>query len=105
VINWMLGVDDVEDVGCTVVDDMETRERSQFLVQRGWSEGKDKGTKAEMMEGVTVLGARLWRLPRGQSLTGTKSQILRHHLARLYVQYQDHRLQYCTYCRSGQQHV
>ena len=37
-INWMLEVEDVEDVACTV-DDMEVRDRSGSLVWRGWSEG------------------------------------------------------------------
>jgi hypothetical protein len=37
VINWMLEVEDVEDVACTV-DDMEDTDRSRFLVQRGWRE-------------------------------------------------------------------
>jgi hypothetical protein len=39
VINWMLEVEDVEDVACTV-DDMEATDHSQYLVQRGWSEGR-----------------------------------------------------------------
>jgi hypothetical protein len=32
-------VEGVEDVACTV-DDMEATDRSQTLVQRGWSEGR-----------------------------------------------------------------
>ena len=40
--NWMLEVEDVEDVACTV-DDMEARDRSQSLVQRGWREEGEGG--------------------------------------------------------------
>ena len=50
-INWMLEVEDVEDDACRV-DDMETTNRSQFLVRRGWSGGRGyKGTRVEMIEG------------------------------------------------------
>jgi hypothetical protein len=40
VINWILEVEDVGDVACTV-DDMEVRvlrDRSRSLAQRGWSD-------------------------------------------------------------------
>ena len=44
-INWMLEVygveDDVEDVACTV-DDMDASGRSRTLVEREWSEGRNK---------------------------------------------------------------
>jgi hypothetical protein len=65
VINWMLEVEDVGDVACTV-DDMEATDssRSRSLVQRGWCEGRGgKGTRAEMMEGQCrrLKGARVWR--------------------------------------------
>jgi hypothetical protein len=39
VINWMLEVENVEDVACTE-DDMEAIDRSQSLCQRGWCEGR-----------------------------------------------------------------
>jgi hypothetical protein len=46
VINWMLEVDDVDDVACTV-DDMETANRSRYLVRRGLGEGRgDKSSRA-----------------------------------------------------------
>ena len=38
-INWMLEVEDAEDVACAV-DDMEATDRLQSLVQRGRSEGR-----------------------------------------------------------------
>jgi hypothetical protein len=38
VINWMLEVEDVEDVACTI-DDMDATECSRSLVWGGWSEG------------------------------------------------------------------
>jgi hypothetical protein len=65
VINWILEVEDVEDVACTV-DDMEATDlsRSRSLVQRGWCEGRGgKGTRAEMIEGQCRRrkGARVWR--------------------------------------------
>jgi hypothetical protein len=44
VINWVLEVEDVEDVACAV-DDMEAMDRSWSLGQRGMSEGRgDKST-------------------------------------------------------------
>jgi hypothetical protein len=62
VINWMLEVEDVEDVACTVVDDMEATGCSGSLVQRGWSEGRggqeykgrnDGGTPFSVYDGAT----------------------------------------------------
>jgi hypothetical protein len=51
VINWMLEVEDVEDVVCTV-DDIEATDGSRSLVQRGKCEGRwYKGTRTEMMDG------------------------------------------------------
>jgi hypothetical protein len=48
VINWMLEVEDVEDVACTV-DDIEATDRSQSLVQRGWSEeGRNEDSGSSM---------------------------------------------------------
>jgi hypothetical protein len=43
-INWMLEVEDVEDVdvACTV-DGMEAMDRSQYLVQRGKGGNEDPG--------------------------------------------------------------
>jgi hypothetical protein len=59
VINWILEVEDVEDVDCTV-DDMEATERSGSLVRRGWNKGRgDKGT-VESLSSVQA-GVRLWR--------------------------------------------
>ena len=58
-INWMLEVDDVEDVACRV-DDMEATDHSQSLVWRGWSEGR-------LVQGQGYNAARGWgptRVPR-----------------------------------------
>jgi hypothetical protein len=70
VINWMLEVEDVEDVAC-IVDEMEATDpsRSRSLVQRGWCEGrggKGTGTRAEMMEGAG--GARVQGLDSGDAV-------------------------------------
>ncbi len=46
-INLVLEMEDVEDVACTV-DDMEARDRSQSLVQRGWGrEGWNEDSPCE----------------------------------------------------------
>ncbi len=45
-INFVLEVEDVEDVG--IVDDMEAADRSQSLVQRGWGrEGWNEDSPCE----------------------------------------------------------
>ena len=44
--NWMLEVENVEDVACRI-EDMEAMGRSRSLVQRGWR--GDKSTKTETM--------------------------------------------------------
>jgi hypothetical protein len=61
VINWMLEVEDAEDVACTV-DDMGTADRSRSLDQRGWSEGR--GYKSMRITVLVAGGARLWTGPR-----------------------------------------
>jgi hypothetical protein len=67
VINWILEVEEVEDVACTV-DDMEVRDRSQSLVQRGWSEGRVERGFRQYSGSELMGGARLsrWRPPRGE---------------------------------------
>jgi hypothetical protein len=48
VINWMLEVEDVEDVACKV-DDMEASDRSRSLVQT--SEGMESGKGGTRIQG------------------------------------------------------
>ena len=56
-INWILFVEDVEDVACTV-DDMEARNRSGSLVYRDVTRGGGTGARAQAaraeMKGVPV---------------------------------------------------
>jgi hypothetical protein len=61
VINWMLEVEEVEDVACTV-DDMEAMNRSLSLVQRIRGDGMREGGTRKLQRVrshclVTVLGA------------------------------------------------
>ena len=56
-INWILEVDDVEDVAC-IVDEMDAIDRSGSLAERGWSEGRGgqgyKGRKVQATQGCGV---------------------------------------------------
>lgn len=60
-INRKLGVEDVEDVVCTV-DDMDATNSSRSSVRRGWCEGRVERGLRVRIDGRNLYsgGARLW---------------------------------------------